>query len=89
MDSGCISFRHADHQHQRKLYPGLLPDLDQRARDCRSTLEIADSTYSSYAFESFALFERGQWMLCLLNVLATNVFCFIAVVLGAVLARTL
>ncbi|HSU32905.1 MAG TPA: fluoride efflux transporter CrcB [Bryobacteraceae bacterium] len=47
------------------------------------------STYSSYAFESFALFERGQWMLCLLNVLATNVLCFLAVVLGAVLARTL
>jgi CrcB protein len=47
------------------------------------------STYSSYAFESFALFEKGQWMLCLANVFATNILCFIAVVLGGVLARIL
>jgi CrcB protein len=47
------------------------------------------STYSSYAFESFALFEKGQWMLSLLNMLATNILCFIAVVLGGVLARIL
>ncbi len=47
------------------------------------------STYSSYAFESFALFERGQFMLAALNVLASNVVCFIAVLLGAVLARSL
>jgi CrcB protein len=47
------------------------------------------STYSSYAFETFALFEKGQWGLAALNVLATNVVCFIAVALGAVLARSL
>ncbi len=47
------------------------------------------STYSSYAFETFALFERGQWALSLANVLVTNVLCFIAVVLGGALARNL
>ncbi len=47
------------------------------------------STYSSYAFETFALFEKGQWALSMLNILCTNVLCFIAVVLGAMLARSL
>jgi CrcB protein len=47
------------------------------------------STYSSYAFETFALFEKGQWALSILNILGTNVLCFIAVALGAVLARSL
>lgn len=46
------------------------------------------STYSSYAFETFALFEKGQFGLAVLNVLITNGVCFIAVVLGAALART-
>jgi CrcB protein len=47
------------------------------------------STYSSYAFETFALFERGQLPLAALNFLATNAVCFVAVVLGAALARAL
>jgi CrcB protein len=47
------------------------------------------STYSSYAFETFALFEKGQFALATLNMLASNVVCFIAVVLGAMLARGL
>ena len=47
------------------------------------------STYSSYAFETFALFEKGQFPFALFNVLATNVVCFIAVALGAALARSL
>jgi fluoride exporter len=47
------------------------------------------STYSSYAFETFALFERGEFGRALLNVLITNVVCFIAVALGAALARSL
>jgi CrcB protein len=47
------------------------------------------STYSSYAFEAFALFEKGQFALAAWNVLATNVICFVAVALGAALARTI
>lgn len=47
------------------------------------------STYSSYAFETFALFEKGQFSLAALNFLVTNVVCFIAVALGAMLARSL
>jgi CrcB protein len=47
------------------------------------------STYSSYAFETFALFEKGQFWLAALNVLATNAVCFLAVVAGAALARSI
>lgn len=47
------------------------------------------STYSSYAFETFALFEQSQWSITALNVFVTNVVCFLAVVLGAVLARSI
>ena len=49
----------------------------------------AYSTYSSYAFETLALFEAGQFSFAALNVVITNVTCFVAVVLGAVLARAL
>ena len=49
----------------------------------------AYSTYSSYAFETLALFEAGQFSFAALNVLITNVTCFLAVVLGAALARAL
>src|SRR5580704_16025822 len=45
------------------------------------------STYSSYAFETFALVEKGQFSLAALNFVATNLVCFLAVVLGAALAR--
>jgi len=47
------------------------------------------STYSSFAFETFALFEKGQMAVAALNILATNVVCLIAVMLGAMLARSL
>lgn len=47
------------------------------------------STYSSYAYETFALFEKGQWTLAALNVLVTNVVCLAAVLLGAILARSI
>jgi CrcB protein len=47
------------------------------------------STYSSYAFETFALFEKGQFAVALLNILVTNAVCFVAVILGAALARHL
>ncbi len=47
------------------------------------------STYSSFAFETFALFEKGQMALAALNILGTNVVCLIAVMLGAMLARGL
>lgn len=47
----------------------------------------AYSTYSSYAFETFALFDNGQWGLAALNILISNVVCFVAVVAGAILAR--
>jgi fluoride exporter len=45
------------------------------------------STYSSYAFETFALFERGHSLLAWLNILGTNLVCLIAVAAGAALAR--
>ncbi len=47
------------------------------------------TTFSSYAFESFALLEQGQWLMVGLNALASSVLCLAAVLAGAVLARGL
>ncbi len=45
------------------------------------------TTFSSYAFETFGLFEQGQWMLVTANVIASNLICLISVLGGAALAR--
>ncbi len=45
------------------------------------------TTFSSYAYETFSLFENGQWLTCALNILANNILCLVGTVLGAVLAR--
>jgi len=47
------------------------------------------TTFSSYAFETFALFEQGQWLLVAWNIFASNLFCLAAVLTGAALARSL
>jgi len=45
------------------------------------------TTFSSYAFESFALIEQGQWTQVALNVAGSNLLCLGAVAVGAALAR--
>lgn len=45
------------------------------------------TTFSSYAFETFGLFEQGQWMLIGANIIASNLLCLISVLGGAALAR--
>ena len=47
------------------------------------------STYSSYIYETYALVVKGQFSFAMLNLLVTNAVCFVAVVLGAGLARKL
>lgn len=47
------------------------------------------TTFSSYAFESFALMEQGQWLMMSINILLSNAFCLAAVLAGAALARGL
>jgi fluoride exporter len=47
------------------------------------------TTFSSYAFESFAYFEQGHYLLFASNVLLNNVLCLAGVLAGAVLARAL
>ncbi len=47
------------------------------------------TTFSSYAFETFASMESGQWMLMAMNVIGNNVLCLAAVALGAAIARGL
>lgn len=47
------------------------------------------TTFSSYAFESFALMEQGQWLLSGLNILGSNALCLAAVLAGATVARAL
>lgn len=45
------------------------------------------TTFSSYAFESYALFEQGHWHLLAANVLLNNLLCLAAVLAGAIAAR--
>jgi len=47
------------------------------------------TTFSSYAFETFAYIEQGQWLLMVLNVLASNALCLASVLVGAPIARSL
>ena len=47
------------------------------------------TTFSSYSYETMAYLEQGQWTLMISNVLANNVLCLIAAVVGMSLARVL
>jgi CrcB protein len=47
------------------------------------------TTFSSYAFETFAYMEQGLWLLVAANVVANNVLCLVSVLAGAALARWL
>jgi CrcB protein len=47
------------------------------------------TTFSSYAFETFALFEQGHWTLVAGNILGNNILCLFAVLAGAAVARAI
>lgn len=47
------------------------------------------TTFSSYAFETIAYFEQGQWGLMLANILSNNLLCLGAALAGMALARAL
>jgi CrcB protein len=47
------------------------------------------TTYSSYAYETFALLEQGQWLASIGNIVLTNVLCLLGTAAGAALARLL
>ncbi len=47
------------------------------------------TTFSSYAFESFSLFEHGHYVLFASNVLANNLLCLAGVLAGAMIARSI
>jgi CrcB protein len=47
----------------------------------------AYTTFSSYTFETFSLFEQGHYSLAFANFVANNLIAFVAVVAGAALAR--
>jgi CrcB protein len=49
----------------------------------------AYTTFSSYSFETFRLFEQGHYSVALANFLANNLVSFLAVVGGAALARAI
>ena len=49
----------------------------------------AFTTFSSYAFETMSLFERGQWLLTVANVLSNNLLCLAGALGGMALARVL
>lgn len=47
------------------------------------------TTFSSYAFESMAFFEQGQYRLMLLNIFSNNLLCLAGALAGMALARAL
>lgn len=49
----------------------------------------AFTTFSSFAFETIAYFEQGQWLLMSANFLSNNILCLAAVLAGMALARAL
>lgn len=49
----------------------------------------AYTTFSSYSFETFALFEQGHYSLAASNFAANNILCLAGVAAGAILARSL
>jgi len=49
----------------------------------------AFTTFSSFAFETMAYFEQGQWLLMTTNFFANNVFCLAAALAGMALGRAL
>ena len=49
----------------------------------------AFTTFSSYAFETMAYFEQGQWVLMFANILSNNLLCLAGALSGMALARVL
>ncbi|MFZ0803045.1 MAG: fluoride efflux transporter CrcB [Terriglobales bacterium] len=49
----------------------------------------AFTTFSSYAFETMAYFEQGQWLLLCTNVLSNNLLCLGGALAGMALARVI
>jgi len=49
----------------------------------------AYTTFSSYAFETMAYFEQGQWALMFTNILSNNLLCLAGALAGMALARVL
>lgn len=47
------------------------------------------TTFSSYAYESFAYLAQGHYALFGANVLGNNLLCLAAVIAGAAIARTM
>ena len=47
----------------------------------------AYTTFSSYAYESMAYLDQGQWRLMLLNIFANNLLCLLGALGGMGLAR--
>ncbi len=49
----------------------------------------AFTTFSSFAFETMAYFEQGQWLLMAANFASNNLLCLGAVLAGMALARVI
>ena len=49
----------------------------------------AFTTFSSFAFETMAYFEQGQWMMMLANFSSNNLLCLGAALAGMAVARAL
>lgn len=49
----------------------------------------AFTTYSSFAYETWAMFKNGEFLFAALNIFVTFMICFACLFLGVLLARTI
>jgi CrcB protein len=47
------------------------------------------TTFSSYAYETMAYFEQGQWLLMAANIVGNNLLCLVGALAGMATARVL
>jgi len=80
--SGCLAVGFLGTLAEERFF--LLPQV-------RTALLIgflgAFTTFSSFAYETWALYKDGEMLMAGLNVLASGVTCFVGLLIGVFLAR--
>ena len=93
----ALPLGHADHQPDRVVPAGGLSGVGGEPHNARSAHPAAGgdrffgayTTFSTYANESMALFQAGDWVGALGNVLGTNALCLVGALVGLAIGSRL